>query len=100
MTERFERGEQIAYIPLHANGELSHPDVEYGFVTSQKGDTVWCRYWRKDEVGMMLRTLANSEGTPVDSLVRHVSVRQGRVEDWLVSIERMEQLVRELERAP
>lgn len=77
-TATFNRGEQIAYIPLHADGDIEHPDVEFGFVTSQRGDTVFCRYWRHDLLD--LRTKANSEGTPVEMLVRRTSVPSMRVE--------------------
>lgn len=27
-------GDRVAYIPLHAGGDLSHPDVETGIITS------------------------------------------------------------------
>lgn len=27
-------GDRVAYIPLHAGGDLSHPDVEMGTITS------------------------------------------------------------------
>lgn len=77
-TTTFRPGEQIAYIPLHADGDIEHPDVEFGFVTSQRGDTVFCRYWRGDLLD--LRTKANSEGTPVEMVVRHEIVPQMRVE--------------------
>lgn len=83
---RFECGEQIAYVPLHASGDIEHPDVEFGFVTSQRGHTVFCRYWRKGYLGD-LRTRANSEGTPADMLVRHQSVFPGVVQSWLNGIE-------------
>ena len=61
-------GTQIVYVPLHANGNVDHPDCEAGFVTSLRGDTVWCRYWSKHCPGE-LRTKANSEATPLDLLV-------------------------------
>lgn len=86
MIEQFSRGEQIAYIPMHAKGNIDHPDVEFGFVTSQKGNTVFCRYWRKHNIGV-LRTTANSEGTPADMLIRWPVARQGLVEHLLHQIE-------------
>jgi hypothetical protein len=94
----FQRGEQIACVPLHAQIPMEdgawqwreiHPDIEYGFVTSQRGDTVFCRYWRKGQPGT-LRTVANSEGTPVDCLVRHWSVPSGDVWEAIQRIEQME----------
>ncbi len=66
-------GTQIAYIPVHAHGGLAHPDVEFGFVTSKKGDVHFCRYWRKGDPGV-LRTVANSEATPTAMLIKYVTV--------------------------
>lgn len=75
-------GTQIAYIPMHANGNINHRDVEFGFVTSVRKDTAFCRYWRKGEPGK-LRTLANSEGTPLDMVVPHQSVSRFIVDKML-----------------
>jgi len=79
----FKVGDQIAYIPLHANGDLDHWDVEFGFITgfNSEGDP-FCRYWRKGEVGI-LRTTANSECTPIDMVVVHYSVPQSKVDDFI-----------------
>ena len=75
MTE-FKRGDQIAYIPNHAAGNIRHPDVEFGFVTSRNGSgDYFCRYWRKGRPGV-LRTTANSECTPARNLERHSTVAQ------------------------
>lgn len=80
MNTVFENGEQIAYVPMHANGDLNHPDVEFGFVMRPAGkDAYFCRYWRKGELGV-LRTVANSEATPADSLVSCWSVPQATVD--------------------
>lgn len=81
----FNCGDQIAYIPLHADGDITHKDVEFGFVTSVRDDTVFCRYWNR-WLGA-LRTLANSEATPIDRLVHHESVSQQRVDETLEWIE-------------
>jgi hypothetical protein len=84
MTEpTFQPGDQVAYIPHHAAGDIQHPDVEFGFVTSpsQRGD-YFCRYWRKGQPGT-LRTVANSECTPVDCMVKHDSVDQSSVDRLL-----------------
>jgi len=87
MTEIFKRGEQIAYIPLHARQRpQDHPDVEYGFVMSQKDETVWCRFWRKGHPGE-LRTRANSEAVDAHSLVRTHSVPDDLVQEILKEIE-------------
>lgn len=78
-------GTQIAYIPLHANGDLTHPDVEFGFVTSEKGEVHFCRYWRKGDPGV-LRTVANSEATPTAMLIEYVTVGDYLVERHLAEI--------------
>lgn len=64
---------QIAYVPQHAKGDLNHPDVQFGFVTSlhRDGENAFCRYWSKYHSG--LRTLANSELTPIQHLVLYAS---------------------------
>jgi hypothetical protein len=78
-----EVGNQIAYIPTHAEGDIDHPDVEFGFITgfNSQGDP-FCRYWRKGEVGV-LRTTANSECTPIDMVIEHWSVPQSRVDGFI-----------------
>ncbi len=78
-------GTQIVCIPDHAHGNLKHPDVEFGFVTSRRPGRPgchFCRYWRKGYPGEM-RTVANSELTPNRLLVAHRSVEQAVVDEWL-----------------
>ena len=58
--------DQVAYVPLHCDGDLRHEDVELGFVTSVNDNAVFCRYFYKSGE---LRTTANSEGCAPDSLV-------------------------------
>jgi hypothetical protein len=87
------KGTQIAYIPTHAEGNINHHDVEFGFVTSERGDAHFCRYWIpvsiRAQSGMpMLRTLTNSELTPTDMLMAYESVDQSFVEDALAKIEK------------
>jgi hypothetical protein len=72
-------GTQIAYIPLHAEGNIDHPDVGFGFVVSERGDAHFCRYWRKGHIGE-LRTVANSESTPTQLLVEYKSTSQDMVD--------------------
>jgi len=69
----FYRGQQIVYIPSHANGNIKHPDCEFGFVTgvNSVGDP-YCRYWSKSSPGE-LRTKANSECTPKQLVRLHDS---------------------------
>ena len=86
MSTAFKNGEQIAYVPLHANGDLNHSDVEFGFVVRRSGeDAYFCRYWRKNQLGV-LRTVANSESTPADMLVSVWSVPQATVDAAIARI--------------
>jgi hypothetical protein len=75
----YKLGDQIAYVPTHAEGNLKHPDVEFGFVTKDLGEDCFCRYWSKYSKGE-LRTKSCSERTPKRLLVPHVSARKGEVE--------------------
>jgi hypothetical protein len=73
-TKRFDILDQVAYIPLHADGNIAHPDVEYGFVTSKRrtdGSYV-VRYWSKT-TPKELRTKASGEIMDEENLVHHVS---------------------------
>ena len=86
MSTIFKNGEQIAYVPLHANGDLNHPDVEFGFVTGPAGeDAYFCRYWRKGELGV-LRTVANGEATPAENMMSVWSVPQATVDAAIARI--------------
>jgi hypothetical protein len=80
----FKSGTQIAYIPNHANGDINHEDVEYGFVTGSKA-FVFCRYWRKNEPGI-LRTTSCSEATPIENLVEFKSVKQSIVDQLMIAL--------------
>jgi hypothetical protein len=40
----FKTGEEVAYIPAHAHGNMSHPDVEYGIVVSVNDSYVFVRF--------------------------------------------------------
>jgi len=78
IEELFKPGTQIIYVPLHVEKILGkpnihHPAAERGFVTSTKkksdgGYVIFCRYWSQYNPGV-LRTVANSEGTPPEMLV-------------------------------
>ena len=67
-------GDQIAYVPYHADGDIGHEDVEFGFVTSSKtvstGTYVFCRYWWPGKEGKDLKTKNNSQGCKPDQLQR------------------------------
>jgi len=64
-----ERGDAILYVPSHADGDVHHKDCEVGFVTSvdPARDIAWCRYFHR-EFPHNLRTIANSEATPIANL--------------------------------
>jgi len=81
-----KRGTQIAYVPMHADGDLDHPDVEFGFITSVRDDAAFCRYWRKGQAGQ-LRTVANSELTPLDMLVECKSIGPSVVDQILKELQ-------------
>jgi len=76
-----KRGTQIVYVPYHAEGDADHPDCEPGFVTSvhRNERAAFCRYWRKPELDQ-LRTTANSELTPIISLIICDTVPQSQVD--------------------
>ena len=66
--------QQVAYIPLHACGDVTHPDVQFGFVGTMKGNNIFVHYWRKGE--HVLRTLSGAENTDKDLLIAYDSVSQ------------------------
>lgn len=73
-------GTQIIYVPNHADGP-GHSDCEKGFVVSIRGENAMCRYFRRGTTE--LRTLANSESTPIVDLVATNHCLQGLVETFL-----------------
>jgi hypothetical protein len=80
-------GTQIAYIPTHAEGNLAHPDTEFGFVMSRApaDDAYFCRFWNRHEPGN-LRTRSCSELCPFEALREVESVPQFVVDGlmWLI----------------
>ena len=85
-----KRGVQIIYVPDHADGDMSHPDCQPGFVTSVAKEFAFCRYWRMYN-GMLidppdLRTKANSEMTNFNHILIVDTVDQDVVtkalEEW------------------
>jgi len=99
MMPTLRRGQQIAYVPPHAqtrNGpsgpnkhyrtwDAEHPDVEYGFVMSDAEHHAFCRFWVKGQLGV-LRTTANSERTPKWCLIEYDSVDQAVVDKILATL--------------
>jgi len=85
--EILEPGTQIAYVPAHAKGDVNHPDVGWGFVQEQRGETALCRFWAKDrqhkhQIGD-LRTKANAESASLSDLVLHQHCRQEMINSYL-----------------
>lgn len=67
---KLQRGDQVIYVPSHADTDVNHPDAETGFVTSvtEDGRHAFVRYWRRGSEGFALRARANSERTPIQRL--------------------------------
>ena len=89
MNIDFERGDQIAYIPTHAEGDIRHKDVEFGFVTSVNKESVFCRYWGKT-YPTRFRTRSCSEATRRENLVKRITRSQELVNEQLVKIAKEE----------
>ncbi len=83
------RGSQILYVPMHAAEDPAHPDCQRGFVTSynEKTNTVFCRYWRDDSIGELLRTTLNSEGADLRLLVLYDSCPQRIIKQTMAEME-------------
>ena len=78
----FKPKDQIAYIPTHADGDIEHPDVQFGFITEARGENAFCRYWSKrPREYATLRTTANSELTPIEMLVHHKYIADSVIDD-------------------
>jgi hypothetical protein len=99
----YERGMQVAYVPKHARNpndrhDASHPDVEFGFVTSVGADAnkVKCRFWRKMERGEKptgwewIRTKANSEVVDASDLLHLNRTTPQLIEGMLEYIDNLE----------
>jgi len=83
----FKAKDQIIYIPRHAEGNINHPDVEFGFVMTGGLDYVFCRYWIKGQPGV-LRTTSCSERTPVSCLHRYNKCLSGEIDQVYAGIEK------------
>lgn len=62
----FSAGDPIIYVPMHAEGDINHPDCERGFVSSVKPGIVFCRFFYPNGE---LRTTSCSEGCNPRDLV-------------------------------
>lgn len=83
-------GVQIAKVPDHANGDLEHPDVQFGFVTKVTKEGAFCRYWNKNLTA--LRTRSGSELTPFKYLMKYDSKPHYVITDLLEEIEITEKM--------
>lgn len=92
-SARLQRGTQVAYIPRHARGDINHRDVQFGFVTSVRGDAAFCRYWSNFD-SRQLRTVANSELTPLDLLVLYSTHPQTEIDLILKEIDAVSAVAR------
>jgi hypothetical protein len=61
---------QVAYIPNHANGDVNHKDVQFGFTASEQlaDGAYFVRYWLS-RTSNELRTKANGERTYKSNLI-------------------------------
>jgi hypothetical protein len=72
---------QIAYIPMHAEGNVNHKDVEFGFTTTlEKNGWYFCRFFSKQNP-KLLRTVANNEGVQTWQIIAYESRPQQEVID-------------------
>lgn len=46
---KFGERDRVAYIPMHAGGDKTHPDVEYGTVSSVNDKYVFVRFDKQVE---------------------------------------------------
>jgi hypothetical protein len=46
-TQEYKAGDRVAYVPLHAEGDLTHKDVEQGFITSVNHLYIFVRFDNK-----------------------------------------------------
>ena len=44
MSDNFQNGDRVIYIPGHANGDRGHPDCERGTVSSANEHSVFVRF--------------------------------------------------------
>jgi len=50
VTVIFKQGDEVRYVPNHAEGDLNHKDCENGTVTSIKNGIVFVKYMCSDSV--------------------------------------------------
>lgn len=65
-TADFTNGEQVRYVPAHADGDENHSDVECGYVNSSNDTYVFVRYERN---GILQQT--SQATSPTDLIKGH-----------------------------
>lgn len=45
--QEIEPGMHVRYLPMHANGQLSHPDVEEGIVSSKNDHFAFVKFHKQ-----------------------------------------------------
>jgi hypothetical protein len=77
-----KQGTQIVYVPLHALGDITHPDCVRGFVIgpAPMGRTVIVHYGQSGAIGVTLRTGPHGQLTDSDRLVVVDSCEQAIVD--------------------
>ncbi len=63
-------GTQIIYVPDHARGDITHPDCEEGFVTSEHEKWAFCRFFKMMPCNE-LKPVASKEMVLMKNLVKH-----------------------------
>jgi len=88
--DKLARGTQIAYVPTHIrdkNGYFNSKSsfIQFGFVTSgpTADECYFCRYWIGGTHFNELRTVSNSERTPIDCIEVVASHDQALVDEML-----------------
>ena len=77
----WRRGMQVAMVPLYANGDLEHEDVEFGFITAVHTNHASVRFW--SSVPGHIRNMGDAESINLGLLEEHNHVEQSVVRDWL-----------------
>lgn len=83
-------GTQVIYVPMHAKGDVNHPDCEEGFITSHNEHYVFCRFWskypgRENE----LRTTTCSEAVSPERLIKKETRPQSLINTKFAEIDKI-----------
>lgn len=68
LSKDFEAGDRVAYIPTHADYDITHPDVEWGTVCSVNDKNVFVKFdWQVSYAGTM--NISGQACTPSDLII-------------------------------